>query len=115
MREEPVIYVNGRPYVVRDADAPFRNIDYTGIDTIHIELIEQRLKLDILREARTFQGRILLHGMAAITRSHMLTLTRPAFVHSRLKCVGSRLRSIRQMKWHLVLSQSGSRSMTARS
>lgn len=63
MREEPVIYVNGRPYVVRDADAPFRNIDYTGIDTIHIELIEQRLKVDIEREAKGFGGKILLHGI----------------------------------------------------
>lgn len=32
MREEPVIYINGRPYVVREADQPFCNLEYTGID-----------------------------------------------------------------------------------
>lgn len=30
MREEPVIYINGRPYVVREADQPFCNLEYTG-------------------------------------------------------------------------------------
>jgi hypothetical protein len=32
LREEPVIYVNGKPYVVREADQPFCNLEYTGID-----------------------------------------------------------------------------------
>jgi hypothetical protein len=78
MREEPVIYVNGRPYVVRDADAPFRNIDYTGIDTIHIELIEQRLKVDIEREAKGFGGKILLHGMLLAVIVIVIAMTQPA-------------------------------------
>jgi hypothetical protein len=30
MREEPVIYINGRPYVVREASRPFANLEYTG-------------------------------------------------------------------------------------
>ena len=30
MREEPVVYINGRPYVVREADQPFCNLEYTG-------------------------------------------------------------------------------------
>jgi Inositol hexakisphosphate len=30
MREEPVIYINGRPYVVREAVRPFANLEYTG-------------------------------------------------------------------------------------
>jgi hypothetical protein len=32
LREEPVLYVNGKPYVVREADQPFCNLEYTGID-----------------------------------------------------------------------------------
>jgi hypothetical protein len=30
MREEPVLYINGKPYVVREADQPFCNVEYTG-------------------------------------------------------------------------------------
>lgn len=33
MREEPVIYINGNPYVVREANKPFANLEYTG--TVH--------------------------------------------------------------------------------
>lgn len=32
MREEPVIYINGNPYVVREANKPFANLEYTGGD-----------------------------------------------------------------------------------
>lgn len=31
MREEPVIYINGNPYVVREANKPFANLEYTGV------------------------------------------------------------------------------------
>lgn len=30
LREEPVLYINGKPYVVREADQPFCNVEYTG-------------------------------------------------------------------------------------
>jgi hypothetical protein len=30
MREEPLIYINGRPYVVRERKNPFMNLEYTG-------------------------------------------------------------------------------------
>jgi hypothetical protein len=30
MREEPVLYINGKPFVVREADQPFCNVEYTG-------------------------------------------------------------------------------------
>ena len=35
MREEPVIYINGNPYVVREANKPFANLEYTGILPCH--------------------------------------------------------------------------------
>lgn len=31
MREEPVLYINGKPYVVREANKPFANLEYTGL------------------------------------------------------------------------------------
>ena len=30
MREEPVLYINGNPYVVREASKPFTNLEITG-------------------------------------------------------------------------------------
>ena len=52
MREEPVLYINGRPYVVREADKPFQNLEYTGIDRSRVEDMEKRLKDDVLQEVR---------------------------------------------------------------
>lgn len=42
MREEPVIYINGKPYVVRAAGRPFANLEYTGIDRSRVEDMEVR-------------------------------------------------------------------------
>ena len=50
MREEPVLYINGRPYVVRESDKPFQNLEYTGIDRSRVEDMETRLKNDVLQE-----------------------------------------------------------------
>lgn len=30
LREEPLIFINGNPFVVREADQPFSNLEYTG-------------------------------------------------------------------------------------
>lgn len=30
MREEPLIYISGRPFVVRERENPFMNLEYTG-------------------------------------------------------------------------------------
>ena len=30
MREEPLIYISGRPFVVRELENPFMNLEYTG-------------------------------------------------------------------------------------
>ena len=34
MREEPVLYINGNPHVVREANKPFANLEYTGQQAI---------------------------------------------------------------------------------
>ena len=38
MREEPLIYVNGRPFVVREIGNPFGNLEYTGTLRCHLSL-----------------------------------------------------------------------------
>ena len=65
MREEPVVYINGAPYVVREAGAPFANLEYTGIDRTRVESMEARLKADVLREAAAWDGAVLVAHEAA--------------------------------------------------
>eukprot|EP00882_Tetradesmus_deserticola_P024636 GHRQ01026937.1.p1 GENE.GHRQ01026937.1~~GHRQ01026937.1.p1 ORF type:complete len:178 (+),score=59.55 GHRQ01026937.1:160-693(+) len=60
MREEPVLYINGKPFVVRESDQPFRNVEYTGIDRSRVEDMEARLKRDVLREAARYDHHILV-------------------------------------------------------
>lgn len=30
LREEPLVFINGNPFVVRESDNPFANLEYTG-------------------------------------------------------------------------------------
>ncbi|ESK95344.1 metal ion binding oxidoreductase [Moniliophthora roreri MCA 2997] len=61
LREEPVIYVAGRPHVLRLVDKPLENVEATGVTTYVVEAMERNFKADVLRELRKGQGRILLH------------------------------------------------------
>ncbi|XP_010523868.1 PREDICTED: paladin-like isoform X2 [Tarenaya hassleriana] len=61
MREEPVIYINGKPFVLREVERPYKNmLEYTGIDRDRVERMEARLKEDILREAKRYGGAIMV-------------------------------------------------------
>jgi len=61
LREEPVLYVAGRPHVLRLVDRPLENVEATGVTTQTVEDMEIKLKRDVLREVRKNEGRILLH------------------------------------------------------
>lgn len=61
LREEPVIYIAGRPHVLRLVDKPLENVEATGVTTSMVENMEDRFKLDVLRELRQGEGRVLLH------------------------------------------------------
>ena len=66
VREEPLLYINGEPFVLRDQYASLRNIKaYTGIAASRLEQMELRLKEDVLAEGRAHLGRILLHSEGA--------------------------------------------------
>ncbi|XP_048336813.1 uncharacterized protein LOC107426194 isoform X1 [Ziziphus jujuba] len=60
LREEPVVYINGRPFVLRDVERPFSNLEYTGINRARVEQMEARLKEDILMEAARYGNKILV-------------------------------------------------------
>ncbi|CAO3609264.1 unnamed protein product [Cunninghamella echinulata] len=63
LREEPIIYINGIPYVLRDRYYTLRNIRaYKGITGARLEQLEERLKEDIIEEINNCDGRLLLHG-----------------------------------------------------
>lgn len=61
LREEPVVYINGRPYVLREVERPFTNLEYTGINRARVEQMEARLKEDILLEASRFTNKVLVN------------------------------------------------------
>lgn len=62
LREEPVLYVNGRPYVLRSFQDPLKNLEATGIVRERVESMENRMKLDAIEELKRYGGRLLLHG-----------------------------------------------------
>jgi hypothetical protein len=77
LREEPIVYVNGAPYCLRRERFSLRNmkglraqllglimflkewtvIDYGGISASRLEVLEERLKDDVLAELEAFGGR----------------------------------------------------------
>lgn len=61
-REEPMIYLNRKPFVIRDSKQPLKNINtYHGIWTSRLEQMEERLKEDIIRELHRWNGLVLVH------------------------------------------------------
>ncbi|KAK1398683.1 Paladin [Heracleum sosnowskyi] len=60
LREEPVVYINGRPFVLRDVERPFSNLEHTGINRFRLEQMEGRLREDILQEASRYGNMILV-------------------------------------------------------
>uniref|UniRef100_A0A0K3CRK6 BY PROTMAP: gi/472580415/gb/EMS18219.1/ metal ion binding protein [Rhodosporidium toruloides NP11] gi/647403677/emb/CDR49761.1/ RHTO0S32e00298g1_1 [Rhodosporidium toruloides] n=1 Tax=Rhodotorula toruloides TaxID=5286 RepID=A0A0K3CRK6_RHOTO len=61
LREEPVAYVAGKPYVLRLFDQPLENVVTTGVTTATVEAMEAELKKDLLREREQTGGKVLLH------------------------------------------------------
>ena len=61
MREEPVIYVKGKPYVLRLFQDPLRNLEATGIARERVELMEKQMKREIIADMQRYKGRLLLH------------------------------------------------------
>lgn len=62
LREEPIIYIHGKPYVVRKLEHPYENLEHTGINTERVENMEERLKIDVIAEIQENNGMLLLHG-----------------------------------------------------
>jgi hypothetical protein len=62
LREEPVIYINERPFVLRSVDDPLRNVNqFRGINPHRVEEMELRMKKDVLKEVQRYRGLLLIH------------------------------------------------------
>eukprot|EP00475_Leptophrys_vorax_P003053 TRINITY_DN11766_c0_g1_i1.p1 TRINITY_DN11766_c0_g1~~TRINITY_DN11766_c0_g1_i1.p1 ORF type:complete len:864 (+),score=197.56 TRINITY_DN11766_c0_g1_i1:351-2594(+) len=64
LREEPLLYVCGNPYCLRDVDDPLQNLVYTGIVTRRVEAMERYLKSDALHDAEKYGSKLLVHHEA---------------------------------------------------
>jgi nitrate reductase NapAB chaperone NapD len=61
-REEPLIYINRKPFVLRDIHLPYENIKtYHGISAARLEAMEDRLKQDIKKELSKWNNLLLVH------------------------------------------------------
>jgi hypothetical protein len=60
LREEPVVYVNGLPYTLRDINHPFQNLSVPGMNAIEIEQVEKCL-VRILIERQQMMGIVALY------------------------------------------------------
>lgn len=66
LREEPLVYINGKPYCLRPSEVSLRNIkSFSGISWSRLQLLEERLKADVLTELSAGEGSILLHTETA--------------------------------------------------
>ncbi|ESL11393.1 hypothetical protein TRSC58_00858 [Trypanosoma rangeli SC58] len=60
LREEPILYVGDRPFVLRNIDAPYVNVELTGIAAHKVEEVEIQLMKDVLKEASQQGGMFLV-------------------------------------------------------
>jgi hypothetical protein len=56
-----LILLKFRPFVLRFFQDPVKNLETTGIIQERVELMEKRMKKDIIEEMKEYGGRILLH------------------------------------------------------
>jgi hypothetical protein len=63
LREDPVLYINGTPYVLRETSGAYSNMrEYSGIDASRLEEMEEKLKKEVLLEAE----RLGAHGVGKV-------------------------------------------------
>jgi hypothetical protein len=90
LREEPIVYVHGSPYCLRRESFSLRNMkgkvyslasagfelfkprfsDYGGISASRLEILEKRLREDIVSELQSFDGRYDVIRTFPFTLSH---------------------------------------------
>lgn len=67
MRQEPIVYIKGLPYVAKERLMPYNNLEYPGISPEGLTAVEATLKAEVLAEAAAHGDRVLLHGERDVT------------------------------------------------
>jgi hypothetical protein len=100
LREEPLIFVNGRSVVLRERAEPFHNMGvFRGITPERIEDLEWRLKHDVVAEAARYNGNIVMHEEVARREveltweaTSMDSVSTPSEVFAKLRMEGYHIR-----------------------
>jgi hypothetical protein len=61
LREEPVVFVKGRPHVLRLYQDPLKNVEITGIARERVEAMEVQMKIEITDDLKMHENKLLLH------------------------------------------------------
>jgi hypothetical protein len=100
LREEPVIYVNGKPYNPRKRDQPYDNVEQPDASAEDVERSDARLKQDVLDEAKRNGGYLVFEdeetgpdGKPHLVerREKVETVQTPREVYDELKAQGYRV------------------------
>ena len=96
LREEPLVYVNGTPFVLREIEKPFSNLELTGITRERVEQMEARLREDVLHEAQQYGGSVLVSkelddGQVVDAWTPVESVQTPAEVYAGLQGEGYQL------------------------
>lgn len=61
LREEPVVYIAGKPFTLRESAYPLSNLEATGISPSDLEELEENLRQEVIDEIQRTGGKALLH------------------------------------------------------
>ena len=92
LREEPIVYINGTPYCLRRENYSLRNMkDYGGISASRLEILEDRLRDDVISELDSFGGWCVVSSRNLFC--FLLTNLKRSFTHRdigryRRSCLG---------------------------
>lgn len=68
IRDEPVVYLDGMPFVLRESQQPLQNMRaFSGISSSRVENLESRLVQDIASEIKVNNGLTVIHEEHGIT------------------------------------------------
>lgn len=69
LRDEPMVYIDGVPHVLRDSTRPQHNLNnFFGISVERLTKIEEDLKEEVLQELDSYKGSILIHDEVKVGR-----------------------------------------------
>ena len=73
IRDEPVVYLDGLPFVLREAGDPLQNMRaFSGISAERVETLEARLVEDIKAEIESNNGLVVIHEEHGIYESPLI-------------------------------------------